>query len=326
MGDFNSQPFSVPIAILRSHAGLTDSFHETHPSANEFANSRLSPQDAISRFGMTCDSPLCSYSAGKPIPDNVTEQGGKRLDYIFYRQPEIARRRPLIWGYRDTVGNGWAGEEGLEEGKPMLQSVSSAPILRCVDSKVVLTELVPGKRFSYSDHFALVSTFHIDAPEKRREDGNSDAKNFTPLVPLLNDAESVNANTTTFAPISPSQSRSADRRSTASNGEKSTIVRAALNTLRLYTRISQRTAKLHMRIFAAAVMGLIILTVGSAWQPKSWLQPIFTLVGGLLGAAGATFLYTGFVWGRWELGLLTETTEEMELELRVVEMEENARP
>jgi sphingomyelin phosphodiesterase 2 len=31
------------------------------------------------------------------------------------------------------------------------------------------------------------------------------------------------------------------------------------------------------------------------------------------------------VWGKWELGLLTETTEEMELELRVVEMEERAR-
>ena len=34
-------------------------------------------------------------------------------------------------------------------------------------------------------------------------------------------------------------------------------------------------------------------------------------------------LYFGFVWGRWELGLLTEVTEEMELELRVSEMEEN---
>ena len=326
MGDFNSQPFSVPIAILRSHAGLTDSFHATHHSANEFANSRLSPEDAISKFGMTCDSPLCSYSAGKPIPDNVTEQGGKRLDYIFYRQPEIARRRPLIWGYRDTVGNGWGGDEGLEEGKPMPQSVSSAPTLRCVDSKVVLTELVPGKRFSYSDHFAQSSTFHIDTPQpKRSANGNGDANTFTPLVPLLHDAESVNANTTTFAPISPAQSPSTDRRSTSSNGERSTAIRSALNTLRMYTRISQRTAKLHLRLFVAAVVGLIVLTVGSAWQPKSWLQPIFTLVGGLLGASGATLLYTGFVWGRWELGLLTETTEEMELELRVVEMEENAR-
>ncbi len=35
-------------------------------------------------------------------------------------------------------------------------------------------------------------------------------------------------------------------------------------------------------------------------------------------------LYTGFVWGRWEEGILKEVMEEMELELRVVEMEEQA--
>jgi hypothetical protein len=35
-------------------------------------------------------------------------------------------------------------------------------------------------------------------------------------------------------------------------------------------------------------------------------------------------LYTGFIWGRWEMGLLTEVTEEMELELRIVEMEEKS--
>lgn len=71
------------------------------------------------------------------------------------------------------------------------------------------------------------------------------------------------------------------------------------------------------------LLTLVGLTVGSAWQPKSWLQPIFTILAGLLGAAAVTFLYTGFIWGRWEVGLLTEVTEEMELELRVVEMDEN---
>lgn len=303
MGDFNAQPFSVPIAILRSHAGLTDSYHATHPQANE--DTPRSSQEAIEAYGMTCDSPLNTYSAGKPIPENISSQGGKRLDYIFYRQPAIARRRPLIWGYRDNEGWG----DHLEEGKPIDSSVSLAPKLRCIKSQVVLTEIVPGQKFSYSDHFGLFSTFSIDSPEEPKENGSKD---FTPLVPMLGGSDAVNDNMTTFAPISSGQS-----------GEKSTIIRSALNTLRLYTRISQHTAKNHLRFFGAAIIALVALTVGSAWQPKSWLQPIFTLVGGLIGAAGATFLYTGFVWGRWELGLLTETTEEMELELRVVEMEES---
>ena len=324
MGDFNAQQYSVPIAMLRSHAGLTDSYHEIYPECNNHQSPHPSAQEALERYGMTCDSILNTYSAGKPIPGNITEQGGKRLDYIFYRQPEIARRRPLIWGYRDDVeangSNGYEGGQSLEEGKPMPPSVSSAPVLRCVKSEVTLTENVPGKPFSYSDHFALFSTFHIDSPAKEKK-SNGHGQDFNPLVPMLNDSEAVNANTTTFRPITPPRSHSPD----AASSEKSQHIRSALNTLRMYTRISQHTAKMHLRYFVAAVISLVALTVGSAWQPKSWLQPIFTLVGGLLGASGATFLYTGFVWGKWELGLLTETTEEMELELRVVEMEDEAR-
>ena len=325
MGDFNAQPNSVPVAILRSHAGLVDSYNEVYPDCNNLTSPHPSARDALVQYGMTCDSKLNTYSAGKPIPDNVTEQGGKRLDYIFYRQPEIARRRPLIWGYRDDAGeaNGWDHGQSLEEGKPMPPSVSSAPKLKCVRSEVLLTENVPGKPFSYSDHFALFSTFHIDPPVKEKKNGEGNGQDFTPLVPMLHESEPLNPNTTTFAPVSPPRSPSPGAFHVSS--EKSQHIRSALNTLRLYTRISQHTAKQHLRYFVAAVVSLIALTVGSAWQPKSWLQPIFTLVGGLLGATGATFLYTGFVWGRWELGLLTETTEEMELELRVVEMEDEAR-
>jgi sphingomyelin phosphodiesterase 2 len=72
------------------------------------------------------------------------------------------------------------------------------------------------------------------------------------------------------------------------------------------------------------VVVLLGLTIGSAWQPKSYIQPIFTLVAAVLGGAGTTFFYLGFLWGKWEEGLLTEVREEMELELRVVEVEERA--
>ena len=336
MGDFNAQPFSVPIAMLRSHASLSDSFQDTHPSADSASSYHPSPSLAIRKYGMTVDSPINTYSAGKPISGNITAQGGKRLDYIFYRQPAVARRRPLIWGYRDDVGENGAwntGEIQLEEGNPLPQSVASAPKLLCVKSQVLLTDLVPGEQFSYSDHFALCSIFSIEDPAGAKRSGptasdgntavNSEAASFTPLVPLISEAEALNAHTTTFAAVSPPRSPLSPRNSLSSTpGAKSTAIRSALNTLQLYTHISQRTARLHFGLFIGAAIALVGLTIGSAWQPKSWLQPIFTLLGGVFGASGATFLYTGFVWGKWEMGLLTETTEEMELELRVVEMEE----
>ncbi|WVQ94507.1 hypothetical protein IAU59_001586 [Kwoniella sp. CBS 9459] len=353
MGDFNSQPWSVPIAMMRTHANMTDSFAFVHPSANTDLSPHPSAVDALRAYGMTCDSSLNTYSAGKPIPENVLEKGGKRLDYIFYRQPAVARRRPLVWGYRDEEGadtgltgnaaaesGDFTGKGQFEAGKPLRDSLAKAPKLRCIHSEVVLTGRVPGCAFSYSDHFALSSTFTIDDPPSGQNNhhqytsnsSSSSSKNaqiednsqtsFTPLVPLMNEPEQVNPTTTAFAPPeSPVQSPRTSS-SAPGNTEKTSTVRSALHTLRLYTRLSRQTAKFHLKVCLSALIALIGLTIGSAWQPKSWLQPIFTLVGGLLGAATATFLYTGFVWGRWEEGLLTEVTEEMEMELRVAEMEE----
>jgi sphingomyelin phosphodiesterase 2 len=175
MGDFNSQPFSVPIAIMRSHGELSDSFVDAHPYANTSSGRPVSPENGVTLHGMTCDSPLNTYSHGKPIPAEITSKGGKRLDYIFYRQPEVARRRPLIWGYRDEGDDGNVGagagagirdgvDGALEQGKPLPHSFQRAPVLRCAKSEVVLTGRVPGKPFSYSDHFGLSSTFVVDSP------------------------------------------------------------------------------------------------------------------------------------------------------------------
>lgn len=73
-----------------------------------------------------------TWSAGKSIGEDTRRYGGKRLDYVFYRQP----RR-----FHDP-----------------LQKYS---VLRAADCKVVLTEKVPGKGYSYSDHFGLEATFEI---------------------------------------------------------------------------------------------------------------------------------------------------------------------
>ena len=337
MGDFNSQPGSLPIAILRSHASLNDSFLSTHPQANTSPTLPPSHHTALSTYGMTCDSPINTYSQGKPIPHEVSSRGGKRLDYIFYRQPEVARRRPLIWGYRDNSDHsaGYQGAGHIEEGKPLQQSLSSAPKLRCLKSEVVMTERVPGQSFSFSDHFGVLSIFHIEDSKPKAQASQDSSTNptaagaahgsFNPLVPLMTEPEPLSDTTTTFAPIDPRGPTSPlSSTSSISLNAKSSCIRSALNTLRMYTRIAQQTSRSHLRYFVTAVICLLGLTIGSAWQPRSWIQPIFTLLGGALGAGGATMLYTGFVWGRWEEGILKEVIEEMELELRVVEMEENA--
>ncbi|TYJ54443.1 hypothetical protein B9479_004859 [Cryptococcus floricola] len=348
MGDFNSQPGSVPIAMMRDHANLQDSFLVAHPSANTDLPHPPSSAEALIKYGTTCDSPLCTYSAEKPIPSNVLEHGGKRLDYIFYRQPAVVRRRPLVWKYRDDAestgaengGAGLSGDAYIETGKPLQDSMAQAPKLRCISSEVILTDRVPGHQFSYSDHFALLSTFTIDGPSQQYQShkppsatdtGSHGPSTASSLEPLISQTDPERIGSSLYVAGDPFKYTSDTKLSPSTSIpsiQKSTTIRSALNTLRLYTRISQRTAKRQLQTFLLALLALIGLTVGCAWQPKSWLQvlqPIFTIIGALLGATAATFLYTGWAWGRWEEGLLTEITEEMELELRVVEMEENMK-
>ncbi|KIY73558.1 inositol phosphophingolipids phospholipase C [Cylindrobasidium torrendii FP15055 ss-10] len=136
-GDFNSVPSTLPMTIIRDHASLYDSWVETHGEEDPLQTSIPPPPEAIKRFGVTADSPLNSYSAGKPLDAFAKKHWGKRLDYIFYRQPTQVKTNP-------------------------------APRLQAIGCKVVMTENVPGQNFSFSDHFGLEAVFDVQQVEQPR--------------------------------------------------------------------------------------------------------------------------------------------------------------
>jgi sphingomyelin phosphodiesterase 2 len=110
--------------VIRQHTNLVDAWAQSHPTSPLQARD---PKEAVSAYGVTADSPLNTYSAGKPLEHYARQFMGKRLDYIFFRAP---------------VGK-------------------TTHALRCVDSRVVFTDPVPGHDFSYSDHFGLEATLQI---------------------------------------------------------------------------------------------------------------------------------------------------------------------
>jgi len=112
------------MTVIMEHAGLTDSWVVTH--LNVDPGLITTPQEAVQRLGITADSPLNSWSAGKGYAQG---SWGKRLDYVLYRQPN----RP--------------GQ--------------NVPLLRATQCNVILRDLVPGQTFSYSDHFGLEATLEI---------------------------------------------------------------------------------------------------------------------------------------------------------------------
>ncbi|KAI0275287.1 Endonuclease/exonuclease/phosphatase [Gloeopeniophorella convolvens] len=138
-GDFNSIPTTLPMTVIRDHASLFDAWAATHtPPSPSLATSTqiLAPTEAIDNYGITADSPLNTYSAGKHLDVHARAAQGKRLDYILFRDPA-----------------------------PPLAPAAPLPTLTATDARVLLTDPIPGLPFSYSDHFGVSATLKIKYSE-----------------------------------------------------------------------------------------------------------------------------------------------------------------
>lgn len=168
VGDLNSTPPSLAIGLLRHIGGLYDSFLDTRPQLPEHAVSldpeetstqvgdrataAPDPQRAIEELGVTCDSPLNTWTAGKPLDERATRGAGKRLDYIFYRGPV------------DQQHSSESNASTVSSALAYSASHSTRGRLTCKSSSVVITDTIPEHLCSYSDHFGVASTFDILPP------------------------------------------------------------------------------------------------------------------------------------------------------------------
>lgn len=258
-GDFNSIPSSLPITIVRSHGGLVDAWMASHDSSLFPTETVFSPQLAVRDYGITCDSPLNTYSAGKPLSDVAKRFQGKRLDYVFYRQPQIP-----------------PGSSGRS-------TSSSSPSweLFCVKSEVVLTGLVPGRSFSYSDHFGLEAILEIrhSRPVARSPPPGIDGFGVTTGL----EASTASLRSASAIPLEDFCAAELSSHSLS----------AALAALGIAYRRARRKSTMELTGFGAALLVAIGLIGGSAWQPRPEFNPIMVLAAVALGWAGTTLLYSG---------------------------------
>lgn len=198
--------------------------------------------------GITCDSPLNTYSipklAARGPRDETVIRGGKRLDYVFYRSPALAGGDKLV---ADSV-------------------------------RTVLTELVPGQAYSYSDHFGLEVELTLVPRDATLNATGQEIMGPAPAV-------------------------------------KREDLSRALNNLATALHASERSAGEQLKLFALALVLVPILAVTASFQPLRWLSWLWVLLGIAVGAGGATMLYTGFVGGQWEQGALRNVIVELQSEL-----------
>ncbi|KAJ7897127.1 inositol phosphophingolipids phospholipase C [Mycena olivaceomarginata] len=252
-GDFNSIPSSVPMALIREYADLSDSWAVAHPIAP--STSSPSAMDAITLFGVTADSPL-----------------EFRLDYVLYRQP----LRP-----------------------PTRLDDDPLPVLKCTECNVLLTEKVPGRAFSFSDHFALEATLEIQTGVRAPAD--------------LADPHNV------WAP--PGAARGPVSASELSADSITTTMQA----LAACYRFSRQRARKELSLFAGCILMLVALVVGSSWLPHAWINPIFILFTVFVAWLGTTMLYEGFLYGNWECNALMNVIEELEIYKNSLEIQAGTR-
>ena len=232
--------------VIHEHTGLTDTWTESHDAPDVATSPQAldgSPESAIALFGITADSPLNSYSAGKPLDPTARKHQGKRLDYIFYRHPVL-----------------------LDETKPRLS---------CTKTKVSFTERIPGTQISYSDHFGLEATIGITVPKPHHPTSPAVAMPMTDI----------------------------------SDESIQTIVHALMACY----RISLHKSHVELCTFVGGIVILFAITIGSAWLPRSWINPIFIVFTIFVSWLSTTMLYSGFLYGNWERRALTNVLEELEL-------------
>lgn len=126
-GDFNSIPSSNCYQILKNHGFMTDSWLEINEQnmkehLGPLERKELSPKECIQIFGITCDSPVNTWTKHLFKQESYEREVGDRLDYIHYRR---------------------------------------TPQITCQQSKVVMDEHIPDTEWNYSDHYGVHSIFTI---------------------------------------------------------------------------------------------------------------------------------------------------------------------
>ncbi|KZV76375.1 inositol phosphophingolipids phospholipase C [Peniophora sp. CONT] len=268
-GDFNSIPTTLPIKVIREHAGLTDAWASLNPPPDPSTthSTYVNPQEAISVHGVTADSPLCSYSAGKPLDEFARASQGKRLDYVLYRNASHP---------------------------PTAKFTAQAPLpeLMCTNVSVKLTEPVPGQSFSYSDHFGLEATFEI----RSREDAGST------LLPDVTSEGVAPGGTSNGAPSTHATSQL--------SRDNASIMLHALQTCSKHSKVRARR---ELAVFGGCVAFDVALVVSSAWLRPTQLAVLFVFLGMVSTWLGTTMLYSGFLYGNWEVNALQNVIDELDI-------------
>jgi sphingomyelin phosphodiesterase 2 len=315
------------MSIVREHGLLTDAWSTSHEHGflPDPENGEIdSPEEAIEEYGVTADSPLNSYTAGKTLESVAARWKGKRLDYILYRGPARFHRRRRRRGEQNPAN-------GLLTNGRIHEDVEDIPVLHCTSSQVAMMGKVPEHNVSLSDHFGIEATLIIQYSSPRQVSPPPAAPTVWDTVatsPSAPPATSSLAHRRPYvdADLSPDSHSPPVHVHALANvtddigagdafdiGISQVTVEAMLQAIGGAYRAARSRSQKELFIFGVCVVLVVAIAIGSSWQPVAALNSVFVFVGAAFTWLGTTMLYAGFIWGNWELNWLTTVVEELEL-------------
>jgi sphingomyelin phosphodiesterase 2 len=88
---------------------------------------------------------------------------------------------------------------------------------------------------------------------------------------------------------------------------------AVVQALSTCFRDSRTRSNKELAVFGVSLFVILAVTVGTAWLPHSWINPIFILFTTIMSWLATTMLYEGFIYGNWERNALMNVIEDLEL-------------
>ncbi|KAF9160121.1 hypothetical protein DFQ26_005871 [Actinomortierella ambigua] len=283
VGDYNSAPSALVIKLLTMHGGLTDSWEQLHPAPRDPIPRGLTPEQGVQIMGVTCDTPLNSWTKHTWLNYHTGDPIGERLDYIFYHE---------------------------------------TPELVCTDVQVAVQEKITGigrnsdLRKNYSDHYGVHATFQLK-PATFHLPGGGGGAGDRDLMKRLATSDSA-ATVTTGG--SNSTSTTSNQDGEEENAHKQQKLQALTEVLEevlilLNQHHQARQSKSRLEMFGVALPTLVTslgLIVGLFFVRPRWVAGLLSLLlSGLSSMWIVHFLY-GFLFGGEMKSAFLNTMEEVE--------------
>ncbi|KAF9113804.1 hypothetical protein BGX27_000774 [Mortierella sp. AM989] len=128
LGDYNSAPNSLVVQLVTKHGGMTDSWIRIHSEPRDPIPTGLTPEEGVAIMGVTCDTPLNTWSKHTWLNYLTNDPIGERLDYIFYKETPEMMCTSVSVAVQEKISGIGAPNSGLK---------------------------------NYSDHFGVNATFSI---------------------------------------------------------------------------------------------------------------------------------------------------------------------